>query len=405
MKGTKTVSVLVLVGAGSRYETKNINGISHFLEHMAFKGTTKRPNKVAIAQELDEIGAHYNAFTHIEYTGYWIKADRTHAELAFDILSDMYIHSTLPAEEIEKERGVIIGEIDMYEDMPMYKVSQVFNELLYGDQPIGWDVAGTKEAVKSISRDDFSRYRETYYRAPNTLIVVSGNISNAKARNLFKKYFRDVPSGKTSKPPPAKEKQRGSKVHVYTKKTDQAHLILGVRAFGLHDRRRWALGLLSIILGGTMSSRLFIKIREELGLGYYIHSESPLFTDYGTFEVGAGVDVKRLDVAIDAIIEELSRIKKDGIEKEELQKARENVRGSSLISLEQSDKVANYFGKQELLARTILTPEQQFRMLEKVTPADVKKVAQDIFRDDRLNLAVVGPVKDEVLLKKRLTFS
>jgi len=405
MKGTQTVSVLVLVGVGSRYEASRIAGVSHFLEHMAFKGTVRRPDKVAIAQELDAVGAHFNAFTGKEYTGYWIKADRKHLALALDVLSDMYLHSTLPAAEIERERGVILGELDLYEDMPTYKVEQEFETLLYGDQPVGRDVGGTKESVRRVARKDLVSFKDDYYVASNTVVVLAGNIKPDDARTKVHKYFSQLSRGRAPKAKPVREYQRSAALRLHYRKTDQSHLVLGVRAFSMKDPRRWAMSLLSTVLGGNMSSRLFIKIREELGLGYYIRSSYTLEPDYGVFYVRAGVETKRLDIATQAILGEMKRLVQENLLDHELRRAIDYIRGSTLISLEESDNVAEYVAFQELLERKILTPEQKFRMLERVRSSDIRRLAQHIFRNERLNLALLGPHKEARSLRRYLTFT
>ena len=404
VKNTKTITIMVLVGTGSRHETKDINGISHFLEHMFFKGTTKRPDKTAIAQELDAIGAAYNAFTNKEYTGYWVKTDTKHTKLAVDVVSDMFLNSTVPAEEIEKERGVILGEKDMYEDMPMWKIGWLLEELLYGDQPIGWSIIGTKKTIKSVQREDFIKYMKEHYRSRNVVIILAGNFELKKGKKLIKEYFGAIKGGSSPKPLAVKEKQKAPAIKTINKKTDQTHLILGIRAFDMNDKRRWALSLLGIILGGNMSSRLFIKIRDVLGLGYYVKAGANLSTDHGYFEVSAGVDNKRVIPAIDAIMEELKKVKKEGVSEAELKKAKDYIKGTTVMGLESSDSLASFYGFQELLTRKTLTPEEKFRMLDKVELADIKKVAKDIFKSNRLNLALIGPAQNKRELKKVLKF-
>ena len=405
MTGTETVTILVLVGTGSRYETKEINGLSHFLEHMFFKGTKKRPGKSQIAQELDAVGAAYNAFTDKELTGYWVKTDAKHAELAFDVVSDIFLNSTIPAEEIEKERGVIIGEIDMYEDTPTRKVGDLFEELLYGDQPAGWDIAGRKEVIRAIKREDFVDYLAKHYRSENVVVTVAGNISLAKARASVKKYFKTVKPGAAPKPIACREAQTRPAINLKYKNTDQAHLVLGARAFDMFNPKRWALSLLGVILGGGMSSRLFIKVRDELGLGYYIRAGASLSTDHGYFEVGAGVDIKRISEAVAVITGELNRARQAGVSEAELRKAKAFIKGGTLLGLESSDEVASFFGLQELLTREILTVEQKFSMLEEVKAAEVKKVAEELFQNKNLNLALIGPLKDKKELEQVLDFN
>ncbi|MFY9492965.1 MAG: pitrilysin family protein [Minisyncoccia bacterium] len=404
MTSTQTLTILVLVGTGSRYETKDINGISHFLEHMFFKGTTKRPGKSDIAHELDAVGAAYNAFTDKELTGYWVKVDARHADLAFDVVSDIFLNSTIPAAEIEKERGVIIGEIDMYEDTPMRKIGDLFEELLYGDQPAGWDIAGRKEVIRSLTRQNFLDYLDKHYKSGNVTVAVAGHIGLDEAKAKVQKYFGGVREGQTEKPLACVESQSGPQVKVTYKDTDQCHLILGARAYDIFDPRRWALGLLATILGGGMSSRLFIRIRDELGLGYYIRAGSTLSADHGYFEVSSGVDTKRIHEAVEAIMEELNKARRDGVTEKELQKAKDFIKGGTLISLESSDEVASFFGLQEVLVRDILTVEQKFSMMDKVTTDDVKQVAEDIFQNKNLNLAVIGPLKDQEGFEKILKF-
>lgn len=404
MKNTKTVTIMVLVGTGSRHETKDINGISHFLEHMFFKGTTKRPDKKAIAQELDSVGANYNAFTSKEYTGYWVKTDNKHTKLAIDVVSDMFLNSTVPAEEIEKERSVILGEKDMREDIPMHMVGIVFEELLYGDQPIGWDIIGTKKAIKSIQREDFIKYMNQHYRSRNTVIILAGNFELKKGKKLIKEYFGNIKNGSSPKPLPVKERQKTPQIKIINKKTDQTHLVLGTRAFDMNDKRRWALSLLGVILGGNMSSRLFIKIRDVLGLGYYISAGADLSTDHGYFEVNAGVDNKRVIPAIEAIMEELREVKKNGVSETELKNAKDYIRGTTVMGLESSSSLADFYGFQELLTQKILTPEEKFRMLDKVEVSDIRKVAKDIFKSNRLNLALIGPAQNKRELRKVLKF-
>ncbi|MDP3764424.1 MAG: pitrilysin family protein [bacterium] len=404
MQGTQTLTLLVLAGTGSRYETKDINGISHFLEHMFFKGTTKRPGKSDIAHELDAVGAAYNAFTDKELTGYWVKVDSKHSDLAFDVVSDIFLNSKIPQEEIEKERGVIIGEIDMYEDTPTRKVGDLFEELLYGDQPAGWDIAGRKEVIRSINRQHFIDYMAKHYRSKGVVVVVAGNITAEDAKTKVQKYFSAVKEGDVPKPLPCVESQDAPQIKVFYKDTDQCHLILGVRAYNMFDPRRWALGLLATILGGGMSSRLFIRIRDELGLGYYIRASSTLSLDHGYFEVSSGVDTTRVYEAVEAIMAELKKVKANGVEEKELQKAKDFIRGGTLLGLEASDDLASFFGLQEVLTNDILTVEQKFSMMDKVTLADVKNVAEDIFQNKNLNLAVIGPLKDKTGFEGILKF-
>ncbi len=408
MRGTQTVTALLLVGVGSRYETKETNGISHFLEHLVFKGTAKRPDKLIVAQELDAVGAHYNAFTSDEYTGYYVKADGRHLELAVDMVADISFNATLPTEEIEKERGVILGEIVLYEDDPQAQVSYTFDELLLGDQPPGWRVLGTREAVQSLQREDFVRYREQSYVASNMVLVIAGAFDMSAAKTLVTEHFKHYKSGERPQSVPVQLSFHGPAFREGTKKFDQAHLLLGFPAYDKHDERLYAARVLKTVLGGNMSSRLFITIREELGLGYHVSADYEAKDDYGILSVDAGVDPDRLDEATGAILEELRKIQKKEIDQKELSRALEYIKGATRISLESSSSVAGWFAREELWRREredFLTPEDFFSKLEEVTPADVKNVAQEIFTDDRLNMAVVGPVKDGEKVRSLLSFS
>ena len=398
MKGTKAVTVLVLVGTGSKYEDKKNNGISHFLEHMFFKGTKKRPNTLAIAETLDKVGGEYNAFTDKECTGYWAKVDAKHLNLALDWVSDIFLNSKLEPKEIEKEKGVIIEEINMYLDTPIKYIDDLWEELLYGDQPAGWSVIGDKKIVAKMRRKVFADYLKEHYLAKNVVIVIAGNIGKAKVKN----YFKDIKIGKPRAKQKTIENQEKPRVSVYYKKTDQTHLYLGTRAYDIFDDRKYALGLLSVILGGNMSSRLWISVREKEGLAYYIRTSAQAYTDSGYLATRAGVDNKRVEKAIRLILKEYKRITQEKISVMELKKAKDYIKGSTILDLESSDAIASFFGGQEILTGKILTPEEKFAKIDSVTVDDIKKVAQDIFRPEKLNLALIGPFKNEDKFKQIL---
>ena len=275
---------------------------------------------------------------------------------------------------------------------------------MYGDQPVGWDIAGRKEVIRSLKREAFIKYLSRYYKSRNVVVAVAGNIEMARARAQVKKYFKTITAGGVGRPLPCQEKQISPQIKIIYKKTDQAHLILGLRAYDLFDERRWALGLLATILGGSMSSRLFIKIRDELGLGYYIRASASLSTDHGYFDVSAGVDTRRVKEAIEAIMSELRKVKESGVSQAELKKAKDYIKGSTLLGLESSDEVASFFGLQEVITKQILTVEQKFGMIDKVTLKDIAGVAQDIFQNKKLNLALIGPFKNKSELAKLLRF-
>lgn len=397
-------TVLTLVEAGSKYETKDINGLSHFLEHMYFKGTTKRPKAINIAGELDQMGAEYNAFTSQEWTGYFAKVQAKDAERALDIISDIYLNSIFDAAEIEKEKGVIIEELNMYEDTPMRKVHDLFMEVLYGDQPAGWDVGGRKEVIQKLTKDDFLKYRSGHYVGKATLVVVSGAIDEKKLLPKIEKYFQNISVGDKIGKIKTVEKQDAPQVLVKFKESDQTHIVLGCRAFDIFDDRRFALEVLGDILGGGMSSRLFQRVREEMGAAYYVRAGADLLSDHGYFAVSAGVDHKKLKDVIKAILDEFSKISNNSISDDELQRAKDHLIGSLILNLETSDELAMFYGGQEILKRSAMTPEEILAKINSVTAKDVIAVAQDIFQNNKLNLALIGPYKNAEEFKEILTF-
>ena len=401
-KTTQAVTVLVLVATGSKYETKEINGISHFLEHMYFKGTKKRPSAITISETLDRIGGIYNAFTSDEYTGYFAKVSYSHLEIALDWVSDIFLNSTLPEKEIEKEKGVITEEINMRYDHPISYVQILWQKLLYGDQPAGWDIAGTKKSVNSINRKKLIDYMKRQYVASNTIICVAGRIKASLIVSKVKKYFSKIKKLQPFKKPPVIEEQSEPNLLLHTKETDQAHLYLGTRAYNLFHPQRYAQKLLAVILGGMMSSRLFIKIREEMGAAYYISAESVSDPDTGYFAARAGVDNKKIEKVISAILKEYKKISQQKIPQKELKKARDCIKGKTVLLLESSDVQASFYANQELLEKEILTPEQIFKRIDKVTTKDILRVAKDIFQPQKLNLAVIGPFKNKERFRKLL---
>lgn len=404
MKDNPTVTVLVLVGTGSDYEDKKVNGISHFLEHMCFKGTVKRPTAQSISHELDSLGSIYNAFTDHEMTGYYAKADAKHFKKVFDIVSDIYLNSTLPKEEIEKEKGVIVEEINMYEDMPHRHVHDILDELLYGDQPAGRNVAGTREIVRSLVRNDFIKYKKEHYVSSATTIIVAGKVTEKEVLSLVKEYFKDVPFTKKSEKMKTKESQKSPNIIIKHKATDQTHFVLAFRAFDLFDKRVNALGVLSAVLGAGMSSRLFVKLREEMGVAYYVNAYSDLSLDHGTLKISAGVSNDRVYEVIEEILKECKKLSNELIGDKELKKVKSLIIGNTKLSFEATDDIANYFGRQEILKKEIKTIEERAKEIEKVTAKDIQKVAKEIFKNPSLNLAVIGPFKDKAKFAKVLKF-
>ncbi len=397
-----TTTILILVEAGSKYETKEINGISHFLEHMCFKGTKKRPQPIDIASELDAIGANYNAFTSMEYTGYFAKAQPNHFDITLDVVSDIYMNQIFNHQEIDKERGVIIEEINMYEDLPMRRVQELFTTLLYGDQPAGWDIAGRKEVIKKITRDDFINYHNKHYLAKSSLVVVAGKFNENEVVEKIKLAFFSIKAGEKTQKIKTIEHQDKPEFLLKHKKTDQTHLILGVRAFDVFDERRYALEVLSDILGGGMSSRLFQKIRGEMGAAYYVHADADLFTDHGYLSASAGIDHNKINQVIEVILEEFKKLTEQPIQKKELQRAKDHLIGNLIINLETSDQLASFYSSQEIITKKIITPEELIKKIKEVRAEEIIDVAKNIFKNNKLNLAVIGPFEDKEGLEKIL---
>ena len=404
MKDNPTATVLVLVEAGSKYEEKRVNGISHFLEHMCFKGTIKRPKAIDISKELDALGSQYNAFTAQEYTGYYAKSDARHFRKIFDVVSDIYLNSTFPETEMEKEKGVIIEEINMYEDMPPRHVQDLMMELLYGDQPAGWNIAGSKENILKMKREDFITYRKNHYLPEATVLVVAGAITEGEVLKEVNKIFGGVSSGKKASKLKVKETQTKPEALISFKKTDQTHFVLGMRTYDLFNKKDAALSVLGGVLGGGMSSRLFQKLREEMGVGYYVRAYNDVFTDHGFLQISAGVDNKRIEEVITAVLEECKKLKDEKVSTEELEKVKESLIGNMKLSLESSDDIANFYGGQELLKRELKNAEEKAKEVRKVTAEEIQALARDIFKDKKLNLALIGPFKEKNKFLKLLKF-
>lgn len=404
MKSVKSATVLLLVKAGSRYETKELNGIAHFAEHMFFKGTEKRPTAVEIASLIDGLGAEFNAFTSKEYTGFYIKAASSHLELVTEVLSDMLLNSKFDQEEINRERNVIGEELRMYLDTPMRYVGDVYEMLLYGDQPLGWDTVGTLESLANINREDFLSYNSKYYLGPNMIFVVGGDINAEKGKVLAEKYLSGLPSSDSPTFNEVKFAQNKPATKIFLKESEQAHLVLGVRSFPRGNADRYKLMVLNSILGSSMSSRLFIQLRERRGLAYYVRSGNEEYFDAGSFAAQAGVEPKNIDEAIKVILDEFGKIASEAPGDEELIKAKESLKGRLVLELEDSREVSTLFGLQQLLEEEIRTPETIMSEIDKVTASQVSEVAKKIFVNEGLNLAVIGPFKHEDRFTKDLKF-
>ena len=402
----KSVTAMVMVGTGSRYETKQTNGISHFLEHMAFKGTEKRPSAFAISSLIDGIGGDFNAATGKEMILYYVKAASKHLPLALDVLSDILLRAKLDPVEIEKEKGVIIEEINLYEDMPSRRVGELFEGLLYRKSPLGWDIAGEKETIQKIQRQDFVQYLERFYHPQNMLVVIAGGSTKERSLALTEEVFGGLT--KTGEKPQPKEKftQSSPQFLLKTKKTDQAHLVLGVRGNPLGHKDRFVEAVLATILGGGMSSRLFIQVRERRGLAYYVRTSTEHYLDNGYLATVAGVNLKKAAEAVKVILEEYQKTARaEGISRKELTKAKEFIKGKLVLDLEDSRNLAGFYGTQELLEGRIENVSQTIEAVDKVTAEEIARVAKEFFTNKRLNLAIIGPYREKQVFEKVLKFS
>jgi len=397
-KDTKAVTVLILFGVGSRNETLEINGASHFIEHLMFKGTKNRPTTLDISRDLDRVGAEFNAMTSKDYTGYYIKINHDKVELAVDVLSDMLLNSKFDNNEINRERGVIVEEINMYHDNPLMFVESLFEEIIYEGNTLGWEIAGPAEVIKQVTREQLVEYKNKFYRSDNLVIAVAGKIDSRVKKLIEDKFIKKL-SAKHDSPVPQfptfVETQKEPRVKLQYKDTKQVQLALGFPAFGYHDPRVYALHLLSIILGGNMSSRLFISVRERRGLAYFVRCYPNYYQDTGNLYIQSGLDTSRLDEALSVITAELKKVKDKGITAKELDDAKEFLSGKVILNLEDSSNLAEYFAKQKLLTGEILSPEEKMKKYAEVTVADIKKLANDIFQKSKFNLAIIGPFKDE----------
>lgn len=400
-KDSQAVTLFFLFGVGSRYEHKEINGASHFIEHLMFKGTKKRPTTLDISRDLDRVGAEFNAMTSKDYTGYYIKINREKFDLALDILSDMILNSKFAPAEINKERGVVIEEINMYNDNPMMSVESLFEELVHSGSTLGWDIAGPAAVIRKVSRQELLTYKNEYYQPGNLVVAVAGNINDDVKKKIEEKLINKLPANKTRRAfKPFAENQKEPRLKIKFKQTKQVQLAMGFPAFGYQDDRIYALHLLTIILGGNMSSRLFVSVREKRGLAYFVRCYPNFYQDTGNFYIQSGLDASRLDKAIEVMMKELKKIKKVKVSEKELIDAKEFIKGKSVLTLEDTSHLTEYYAKQWLLAERLMTPEQKMKKYEAVTTEAIRQVAKDIFVAQKFNLAIIGPVKGEKRLEK-----
>ena len=388
----QSVTCMVMLAAGSRYETPDTNGIAHFAEHMFFKGTERRPSARDIAGEIDSIGGEFNAFTGKEYTAYYVKCAAEHRDVALDVIVDMLRNSRFDSEEIEREKGVIIEEMNMYFDTPRDYIGGVYESLLYGDQPLGWDIIGRKETVRGATRDTFMGYLDRWYKPPRMVLGVAGRIGDDVLERA-QELFGDLPRGESDEPEPARDYQ-DERVRVFTKQSDQAHVVVGVPSYPLEHPDRYALQMVATVLGGGMSSRLFTEVRERRGLAYYVFGINHSYTDAGSLYSQAGVDINRIDEAVTTIADELRKIAAEPVPADELEKARNFTKGRFVLQLESPQGLILFGLRKEVLERRAPDPEEVLAGVDAVSAEDVQRVARDVIADERLRLALIGPFDD-----------
>lgn len=391
---TQAVAVYVLTKVGSRYETKAVNGVSHFIEHLMFKGTKKRPTTLDISKLLDGVGASYNAFTSKDCTGYYVKMNHEHTELALDVVSDMLTNSLFDAKEIQRERGVIIEEIKMYDENPIMTIEDMFESAVFGSHhPLGWNIAGPKSVISSISRAEILRYRDQYYHAGNMWIVVAGRLHPDILQHIRRSFggVRRKPRTPSFKP---YRVAASPSVLMKTKELEQVQLGVGVRSYSYTDKRQAALQVLSVILGGNMSSRLFVEVREKRGLAYSVSSATNPYEDTGCFMIHAGLEQGKTADALRVMMQELRKLKTVRVGTAELNQAKEYIRGKTILGLEDSDSLASWYGRQSLFQKKMLTPEEVLKKISQVTAADIQAVAKQLFTPRAMKLAMIGPFSD-----------
>jgi predicted Zn-dependent peptidase len=388
-----SVTCMIMLAAGSRYETWDTNGIAHFSEHMFFKGTERRPTARDIGTEVDGIGGEFNAFTGKEYTGYYVKCAAEFRNTALDVLVDMLRNSKFADDEIEREKGVIVEEMNMYYDTPRDFIGGVYEELLYGDQPLGWDIIGRKETIRAATRDTFFGYTDRWYKPERMVVGLGGNVGDAVEK--VQALLGDLPGAETGMPEPTRAAaSNGARVKIHHKQSDQAHLCLGVPSYPLEHPDRYALQLLATVLGVGMSSRLFTEVRERRGLAYYVFGINHSYTDAGSLYSQAGVDINRADEAVETIVRELRRIVDEPVAQAELDKSRNLAKGRFLLQLESPQGMIMFGLRREVLESGAVDPAEVQAALDAVTAEDVQRVAQDVIGDKGLNLALIGPFED-----------
>ncbi|MEO5927256.1 MAG: pitrilysin family protein [Patescibacteria group bacterium] len=404
-KGATSMTIFVMTKVGSRYETRKINGASHFIEHLMFKGTKKYATTEILTRTLDQFGAEYNAFTGKDLTAYYIKMDAAKTPLAIDLLHEMLFKSKYEQKEMDRERGVIIEEINMYEDNPRMHLDDLLEEALFPDSTLGWNIAGPREIIKTVSRDDLIAYRDSYYIPERMTVVVAGKIVPGVMQLLQKSFGSVKPPKKrmdNAFTPFVQPKRLDDAVKLQDKQTEQVQLAIAFHGIKIGSKDIPAATLLATILGGSMSSRLFIQIRERRGLCYSIRASHEALEDIGVFSISAGLDKKRVDEAMKAIFKELKLIKSSLVKPEELRRAKDHIRGRTMLAFEDSSTQADWYGRQWTFQKTLETPEEKMRRLEKVTASDIRRVAKLILQSERMAAAAIGPFKKKAEFAKMM---
>jgi len=410
-----TFTAMLLVGAGSRYENKENNGVAHFFEHMAFKGSKKYPNALILSSMIEGLGGVFNAFTTKDHTGYWIKAPVSSFETVIDVLADMIKNPLLLEEEIKREKGVIIEEINMYEDQPQYKAWELFEEMVFKNHPLGYPTTGYKKTVSKFTRQTFLEYMKDLYKPSNVILVVTGGLSqiqnskftlrfggqnnNSKLKNyleIIEKKFSSWSDGQKASFLEFSDNQNSPQILIKTKKTEQAHLILGYRGLNYTHPKRYVQSVLMTILGGGMSSRLFYQLRERRGLCYYVNSGTEPFSDTGYVytRVGLTVDPKKINEAIKVIIAEHQKIANDDLKDDEIKKAKEMIKGQLVLSLEDSHNLASFFGRKLMFEGKIIEPQEVIKKIDEISKEEIVDLAKKLFVREKLNLTLLSPIKE-----------
>jgi predicted Zn-dependent peptidase len=400
-----SVTLGIWVKGGARYEQKKINGISHFLEHLLFKGTKNRSCD-EIKQSIEGIGGSLNGFTSEELTCYLAKVPGKHLGAALDVLGDMVINANLTPRDIEMERKVILEEIRMYKDLPGHFASELLNELLWPDQPLGRSVAGESESVREINRGQLQVYKRRFYQLDNMVVVACGDLKHKQFLEECKRCFSSSKRGSRNKFVPASLEQRAPQLRLQVKDTEQTHLALGVHGLPKNHPGRFTLSLLHIILGANMSSRLFREVREERGLAYEIGTSLKFFQDSGAFIVHAGIDNRRVSEALEIILRQLKEIKDKEVNAEELNRAKEYYIGQLMLALEDTADYMLWLGENFISLNRFLYAAEVIQRVKKVKADDLKRLANKILQNRNLNLALIGPLKDKDKrrIKKGLSF-